>query len=279
MIDHLVTFRRPQGRDNPVDVGPAEPVSPQATVPDVRQYLPEPLERIDVLEALWAERRVAPPGRPWILANMVASLDGAATVAGRSGALGGPADREVFLAMRSLADVVLVGASTVRAERYGPIRLDDRATAMRVAARRGPGRIAVVSASLDLDEDLPLFEDDPPPVVVTHAGADPSRRAALAARAEVLDAGTTSVDPAHLVTALADLGASVVLCEGGPTLLGQLQAADLIDEWCVTLAPVSVAGNAPRIAHSASETTCDLHLDRVWEADGALFLRHLRNPT
>ena len=122
----------------------------------------------------------APADRPWVLVNMVASLDGAITIADRSGGLGGPADKAMFSALRGVADVVMAGAGTVRAEGYGPARPSDAVRAVRRA--RGQAevpRIAVVTRSLDLDLATPLFtEAVEPTIVITCASADRDRQAA-----------------------------------------------------------------------------------------------------
>src|SRR4051794_21978816 len=125
----------------------------------MRRLLPEPAVEIDLRHELWAEDRDG-SARPWVMANMISSLDGAATVDGRSGQLGGPGDRELFHALRGRADTILVGAGTVRAERYGPARIDERDRARR--AELGlPERalIVIVTASLELDPELPVFGD------------------------------------------------------------------------------------------------------------------------
>ncbi|MBK9178845.1 MAG: dihydrofolate reductase family protein [Acidimicrobiales bacterium] len=202
-------------------------------------------------------------GRPWVLVNMVASLDGASAVAGRSGGLGGPADRAVFRALRSLADVVLVGAGTANAEGYRP-------------ARPGPDgrrpRLAVVSGRLSVDWSLPMFTDDPLPYLVTTDGAAVPN----AAPVEVIRAGATGVDCSLALAALLDRGVGIVLCEGGPTLNGQLAAAGLVDEWCITVAPLVAGGDAPRVVRGPPiDPPVALRLDQVLDADGVLFLRYL----
>ncbi len=104
--------------------------------------------------------RTRAEGGAWVLANMVGGLDGSAAVGGRVGALTGGADAVLFRRLRALADVVLVGAETVRAEGYGPVRLPDDLRAERVAAGRPPvPPVAVVSRSLRLDWDGPLFTE------------------------------------------------------------------------------------------------------------------------
>ena len=241
------------------------------------QLFPERITDVEPAEVVISPWRAPVGSRPWVLTNMVTSLDGAATVEGRSGHLGGPDDREVFLELRGVADVVLVGAGTVRAERYGPVRLTAASKERRATeGRDDPPRLAVVSTSLDLDPELPLFTG-PRPLVLTSRRADPVRRALLEEVADVIDVGAEHAEPAPMLDALRDLGASIVLCEGGPTLLGHFHEADLIDEWCVTVGAVATSGIAPRIAVGSTQVARPLRLDAVWESDGVLFLRHRRH--
>lgn len=244
----------------------------------MRQLLPEPGD-VDPVAAYLAAPRPAPAERPWVAMSMVSSLDGATAVHGRSGALGGDPDRAVFRAVRAIADVVLVAAGTVRAEGYGPVRLSEASAAARLEAGRSatPPRLAVVSASLDLDLRR-AAEGEVPPLVLTTEDAEPGRRAALEALAEVRSHGTGRVD---LPAALADLradGAGVVVCEGGPSLNAALVADDLVDEWCVTLAPTVVGGDSPRVVDGAAELA-ELHaleLVSLLEEDGVLLGRWVR---
>src|SRR4051794_40950938 len=155
----------------------------------------------DPLDLYRAVERVPRPDGAgcWVMANMVSGLDGCAAVGGRVAVLSGDVDRALFLAMRSLADVVLVGASTVREEGYGPVRLSEsQRAARRRAGRRELPPIAVVSRSLQLDLTRPLFREPPDPgsrtIVVTCAASDPERRAELSEVADVLVAGDESVD-------------------------------------------------------------------------------------
>jgi riboflavin-specific deaminase-like protein len=240
----------------------------------VRRLLPTPAEAVELIEAY-------PPlpargGRPSVRVNMIASVDGATAVEGASGGLGGPADRAVFMHLRSLADVVLVGAGTVRAEGYGPPRLPQELQ----DARRGRGqaplpRLAVVSRSCRLDWDAPLFrEAGPRPIVVTAEDAPADRRARASAVAEVLTAGRDDVDLVAALAALGAGGAGAVLAEGGPHLNGTLAAAGLIDELCMTLAPRLAGGDSSRIiAGPAVPGGAPLEPAFVGERDGFLFLR------
>jgi riboflavin-specific deaminase-like protein len=246
----------------------------------MRRLWPDPGEVDDVADLVAAEARPAPDGRPWVLVDMVASVDGAITVGGRSGGLGGPADQAMFSALRAVADVILVGAGTVRAEGYGPARPSDRTR----AARRARGqaevpRIAVVTRSLDLDLTTALFTASArPPLVITNAAADADRRAAVAGAAELVVVGEQEVDLAGALAALHSAGAEVVTCEGGPQLNGDLLAADLIDEWDLTVSPLLVGGRAGRSSLGPElRMPRAVRLERLLEADHHLLGRWVRD--
>ncbi len=220
----------------------------------------------------------AAPGRPWVRLNMVASVDGATAVDGLSGGLGGPADHHVFATLRSLADIILVAAGTMRAEGYGPARL----TSALVEARRRRGQpdvppIAVVTRGCRLDWGSPFFTDAAArPIILTAAAAAAEDRERAAEVADVVLAGTDGVDLGRAIAALADRGARSVLVEGGPTLNGQFAAAGLLDEVCLTLSPRLAGGSALRILASAQlGSVSPLSLASVCEDDGFLFLRYL----
>lgn len=245
----------------------------------MRRLWPEPGEVADLDALVAAEPRPQPPGRPWVLVDMIASLDGAVTVDGRSGRLGGPADKAMFSALRAVADVVLAGAGTVRVEGYGAARPTGAQRAARAA--RGQAErptIAVVTRSLDLDLGGRLFrEEGPRPIVLTCAAAPADRRAAAAEVADVVVAGDGAVDLAAALGVLAERGVAVVTCEGGPHLNGQLLAADLVDEWALTVAPVLAGDEGLRSAAGpplADPRAC--RLDRLLEADGFLLGRWVR---
>jgi riboflavin-specific deaminase-like protein len=248
-------------------------------VPAVRRLWPDPTEIDDVDALVAADERPAPTGRPWLLVNMIASLDGAITVEGRSGALARPADRALFLALRAAADVVLAGAGTVRAEAYGPAKPSAAQRALRLA--RGQAErpaIAVVTRSLDLDLDSPLFVDaDPRTVVVTCDASPPDRRRAAAERADVLVAGHDDVDLGEALAALGSRGVELVTCEGGPRLNGDLIAADLVDEWDLTVAPLLVGDTSVRSSVGPTPAVPrGYDLVRLLEGDGLLLGRWVR---
>jgi len=235
----------------------------------VHRLLPAPDTLDDPgLAALYAY----PPGltAPWVRVNFVTSVDGSVTVDGRSGGLGSMHDRRLFGLLRELADVVLVGAETVRAEDYRGVRRPTR-------GRDTPPPIAVVTGSADLDPAARLFTDTAvPPLVLTLGTASAQRRERLAgagADVVVLDRLT----PDALLIELARRGLHRVLCEGGPSMLGALHAADAVDELCLTVTPLLVGGEAGRIAHGpAGAPPRRMELAGALHADGALLLRYRR---
>jgi riboflavin biosynthesis pyrimidine reductase len=212
------------------------------------------------------------------MANMVAGLDGTAAVAGRVGVLSVPADAELFRSLRALADVVLVGAQTVRAEGYGPVQLPHDALAERIAAGRpGTPRIAVVSRSLQLDWDSALFTAaDQATIVITCGAADPGTLERARRAAHVIVAGDERVEIADALRQLRALGVDVVLCEGGPTLLGILASDGLLDELCLTLAPVMGGDPLPIAVTPAGGHLSGFVLRHVAKDEDTLFLRYER---
>ncbi len=240
----------------------------------MRQLLPHAAEDID----LYALYRPAGGGDPNLRINMVTSLDGAVTdAAGRSGGLAGAGDRALFRMLRAHADAILVGAGTVRAEGYRPHRLGrELATRRSADGRAAPAPIVVVSRSLELDHDAPLFaEAESATVVLTSAAADAARRVALErAGGRVLVAGAEDIDlPAGLRALRAQLGVHHILCEGGPTLNAALLQAGLVDELCVTLAPAVRGRDALGLVGTLSAPV-GLQLLTLVEHDGELFLRY-----
>ena len=245
----------------------------------VHQLLPTFLNDANPIELVADAIRTPPLNRPWVAVNMVASIDGAIEVEGRSGALGSPADRAMFHALREMPDVILAGAGTVRAENYGPVNLDEAAQARRVARGQQPlPRLAVISGSARLDPTSRLFSDPTQrPIVITTESAPANAVAALREVADVLIAGVEKVDLRDAFAQLREQELTTLLCEGGPTLNNQLLADDLVDEWCQTISPILVGGNAARGAHGpAMGTTNNLKLTRVVVDDDVLLLRYAR---
>jgi riboflavin biosynthesis pyrimidine reductase len=262
----------------------------------LRLLLPGPSARVNLFELY--SREVRQPGdRPFVRVNMVSTLDGAVAFAGRSGHIGGATDRLLFSVLRSLADVVLVGAGTVRAERYGPVKLPAEAQQMRLQSGQGSvPTIAVVTRSGVIDWESPLFaEGAPRPIVITTAGTATRVRTKGGARADVVSAGTETVDLAVALRALGERRLARVLCEGGPALNSGLAAAQLIDELCLTLSPKlagwtgpgplsgwmgreiwpasGAVGGASSVQPQPLPELLELQLAHVLEDDGSLFLR------
>ncbi|MGH3947706.1 MAG: pyrimidine reductase family protein [Pseudonocardiaceae bacterium] len=218
--------------------------------------------------------------RAWVQANFVSSADGAVTVGGTSEGLSHPADKRVFALGRDLADVILVGAGTAMAERYRGVRPKE----LRTERRRRLGLadlppIAVVSGRCSIPADALLITDTVvPPIVFTSEAAPIERKNALIdAGADVVVAGNGHV---HLPTALSELdsrGLRRVNCEGGPHLFASMIADDLVDELCLTIAPLLAGAGADRIvAGAVSEAPRRLTLASVLQEDGFLMLRYTR---
>lgn len=178
-----------------------------------------------------------------VTSNMVMSLDGAYSAEGVSGGLSSEADHRLFLANRMLADVILVGAGTVRAEGYR--RPSVRPAAAAVRARRGQEpfpRLVITSASLRMGTASTLGSGDGPAPVLAHPRSSDTSRAPEGF--ELMAVGDDELDVRELLAALAADGARRITCEGGPGLLGQLAAASLVDEYLLTLSPRLMGGDS-----------------------------------
>lgn len=197
--------------------------------------------------------------RPWLRTNFVTTLDGAAhDVNGVTASLGGDTDTELFAYLRSIADVVLVGAGTTRIENYRP---------------NSPVPLVIASRRLDIPERLRT----PGVVVVTTADAPADRIDELtAAGVEVMAHGDVSVDWRAVLAAFAARGWFKINCEGGPSLHGDLISHGLVDDLCLTIAPVVTAGDAPRIAHSRLPVAADMRLAHAVPVGDVLFTRWTR---
>lgn len=250
----------------------------------MRQIFPEHAPVDDVAALIAAERRHHDDGRPWVFANMVCSLDGAVTVGGRSGHLGGDPDRAVFAALRAEADVIVAGAETVRAEGYHLARRPDAAAVARRTARGQTqrARLCIVTRQPSVTGDPPLLAQLPD----VDAAAEPWERPLLATiehpatpadpRLDRLELGTDGVDLRRLVDELAARGLRRILCEGGPTLLGQFAEQGLVDEWDFTIAATVVGGDGMRAVRTPVEMSADVRLDRLVIAeDSTLLARYL----
>jgi riboflavin biosynthesis pyrimidine reductase len=263
----------------------------------LRALFPEPSDRVNLVE-MYSRAVEVPKDRPFVRVNMIATLDGATSFAGRSGGLGGPGDKLLFSVLRSLADVVLVGAGTARTEHYGPVKLPVEVQEMREAQGQRPRpSIAIVTQSLSLDWALPLFRSgDPRPIIIAPGDSSAAALAQAGRVADVLTAGVGAVDLRSALEALGADGMRHVLCEGGPKLNTGLAAAEAVDELCLTLSPKLAGGVGGGLSggwlgsggrwlsrqEATGETTVSdqpfarmlaLNLVHVLEEDSFLFLR------
>ena len=217
----------------------------------MRRMFESATDHVTVREAYDVERP-RPHNRPWVGVCMVSSIDGSTVVDSNSRGLSSKADQEVLLTLRDLADVLIVGAATVRIEGYRP-------------PRKSGQRVGVVSRRGDVDATSDLFTsgagflilpEDAPPTPV-----------------ESVRCGVGELD---LAGALAKLDVDFVQAEGGATLNGALAAADLIDELNLTISPQIAGGDGPRVTGGAAQVSRRMHLAHVLEEDGFLFTRYLR---
>jgi riboflavin biosynthesis pyrimidine reductase len=234
----------------------------------------------DPLAPYAAANRTRAEGGCWVMANMVSSLAGTAAFRGRVAALSTPPDVELLIWMRVLADVVLVGAETVRREGYGGFGLSSEQIAAREAAGRpSTPRLAVVTRSLDLDLSVRPFAGAPPEartLVITCEAADARLVERAREVADVIVVGQERVDLEQAASRLSELGSQVVLCEGGPTLLGGLASVDRLDELCLTIAPLMGGDPLPVAVSPPGAPLTDFALRHVIRSGDTLFLRYER---
>ena len=224
---------------------------------EMQRLFPNPVASLTVAEAYGVSRSRIDVGggktRPTIGMCMVHSIDGSTVVEGNSRALGSPGDLAVLLGLRALADVIIVGSSTVTIDDYGP--------------PSKPGlRVGVVTRSANIDATKPLFTSGAGFLITTENATTP-------AGVECVRAGTTEVNLAQAVT---QLQGNFAQLEGGPTLNAAMLAADLVDEINVTISANMVGGNGPRLTNGAPDVSKQYQLAHVCEEDGFLFLRYTR---
>jgi riboflavin biosynthesis pyrimidine reductase len=220
--------------------------------------------------------------RVWLRANFIASLDGGATVGGTTGRLGGHGDRALFSLLRELADVILVGAGTVRVEEYSGARSNIAQRQRRQA--RGQSEVpqlAIVTRSGRLDRDMPVFtRTEVPPLVCTCNAAAEQTRRGLAGVAEVVECSGDDpdrVDEAAVLATLADRGRYRVLTEGGPMLFGSFVDRGMLDELCLTVAPSLVGGLGGRIAVGPRQVLTRMRCGHILaDDDGYLYTRYVK---
>ncbi len=251
-----------------------EPVQLRRLVPGLATLTAD-----EAIAGLWLGD-LAPPERPYLVLNMVATLDGKAALGGRTAGIGGPADRELFHHLRTQADAVMIGAGTLRAERYGRIVREPALRDKREQEGLDADPLAcVVSASLEELADLPLFAAAEQRVAVLTATSSelPPREASVEyvrGRPREGDGGQVDLRAA-LARLRAEWRVRSILCEGGPTLNAGLLRAGLVDELFLSAAP-KVAGGANALTIVAGEALPEpVELDLVWllEHRGELFQR------
>jgi riboflavin biosynthesis pyrimidine reductase len=218
----------------------------------------------------------------WVRANFITSVDGGATADGTSGAMGGPGDRLVFNLLRELADVIVVGAGTVRVEGYSGAHLGAAQRQRRQA--RGQSEVpqlAIVTQAGRLDRDMAVFtRTEVPPLVLTSSAATDEAHRLLGDVSEVVDCSGSDpgkLDEAAVVAGLAARGMHRILTEGGPMLLGSLIQRDMLDELCLTIAPYLVGGPTRRIATGQSQLLTRMRCAHILTDDaGYLYTRYVR---
>jgi riboflavin-specific deaminase-like protein len=245
----------------------------------MRRLLPDPdsttvaeqLERLDLVDRPL-------DGRPYVVTNFAVTLDGKATLHGRSGAIGSDTDTQMLIGLRTKVDAVMIGAGTMRAERYGRPLGDPANRARRERAGLSPDPLMViVSGRLDIPWDAPLFEDEGARVLVfTSSDVEPPE---TDARVRVVRHDARVDLGAALAHLRAERGVRGLLCEGGPRIHAQLIQDGLVDELFVTHAPKLAGGDGPNLVTGLVEM--ERPLDLVWllEADGELFGRYRVVPS
>jgi riboflavin biosynthesis pyrimidine reductase len=225
----------------------------------MRRLLPDPgptsvSEQLETYRP-WGK---APEERPLVGMNFVATVDGRATIEGRSGPIGSDADTAMLVGLRKRFEAVMIGAGTMRVERYGPMK----------------PLLVLVSGRLDLPWDAPLFAEEGGGVVIfTASETDPPQTAATVE--VVRHEGAVNLGDA-LRYLRQERGIRSLLSEGGPNLHEQMQAAGLVDDLFLTIAPKLSGGEAPRIIEGPLPDVIDLELAWLLEEDGELFARYRR---
>lgn len=259
----------------------SDSTSAPAPATRLRRLLPpgDPATPQELVESYGVRARGGDGARPYLMLNMISTADGRASIGGRSGALGNRADRELFHALREVVDGVLVGAGTLRRERYGRIIRDERARRRRTQRGLRPEPLAcVVSATLTLPVDVPLLDEPEARVVVL----TPSPASLPGPRAQVDYVRAERDGVLDLTAAMSELrerfSIQTLLCEGGPHLNGELLGAGLVDELLLTLAPLLAGDQAQEqlriVAGRELAPPASMRLMGAAESDSHLFLRY-----
>lgn len=232
-------------------------------------------ETVETLAMLFSEVRLS-VGRPYVMLNMVESIDGATAVDGSATPLNDRDDRELFLALRAVADYVMNGAETVRAENLGPPRMSEEMLTRRLDAgfTATHPTMVVLTRSLDLDPGHRIFSDpERRPIVICGTDVEQGRLSSIGEVADVIQ--IDPLDGLGIVTALGNSG--VILCEGGPTINSLLIEDDVVDEVNLTISPLLALGGSKRVASGRPlGSPVSMRLDRTLVGEKSLFLRFVR---
>lgn len=215
-----------------------------------------------------------PPGRPRLALNFASTLDGRASIDGRSGPIGSDTDTAMLVALRQRFDAVMIGAGTMRVERYGRI-ISDPADRERREERGLPADpLMVIVGGLDLPWDAELFTDGGGAVLLftTEEGEPPVTATPVDVVREAEGRVDMTVAMRHLRE---ERGIRAVLCEGGPRLHSQLQAEELADELFLTIAP-KLVGAGGAILEGALPEVAELELEWLLQEESELFARYRR---
>ena len=232
-----------------------------------------------LLETYIADERTHISGGPWTMLNMISSQNGLATLDGKSGPLGGPADKALFRTLRGVADVILVAAGTVRTENYSLPVITKRTAELRKSVNKAPlPKIVILTNTLDLDPEAPLFlNPDYRPMILTSTLRPKRQNINRFKNVEIHEIEGSNVFLEEAIPKLAEILGSVILVEGGPSLNHQLVELDLFDELCITISPVSSSDKqAQKITTPESYKSGEMVLDRSMHVGEFIFKRFLR---
>ena len=259
----------------------SENLSNADTVICMKQIFPVGIE-VDPVTVYNNDVRTPLNSRPWVLLNMVNSVDGFISVEGRAGGLSGPADKNIYQIIRGLADIILVGAGTVRTENYKAPKIPegDLAKFRESRGQEKRPRLAVVSGELDLDPGMGLFAErhleDKPPLIYTKSESLKKKASQFTSSAEIVDFPEKELNVSRVVEDLLNKDAKIVVCEGGPNLNAHLLAAGIIDEFCLSVSPRAVGGEDPAVFLTQPvDSPTELSLDRILVEEEFLFCRYL----